>query len=89
MLKISISELSTRSVTLRLDGQISGKWVLLLQTICDVPLNQAMRVVIDLQHVSFADCNGIVLLRSLTNRGVELLKPLRFIEEQIKAEASR
>lgn len=96
MLKISAIKNSTddatndatndanKTVTLLLEGQVTGQWVKLLRKMCDLRLKQNARITVDLQNVSFADRDGIALLRSLTERRVEILNALPFIAEQIK-----
>ena len=84
MLRISVTEAADEPVTLRLDGQVTGQWVELLQRTCKAQLKKGARVTIDLRHVSFADRDGIALLRSLTDRRVEILNALPFISEQIR-----
>jgi ABC-type transporter Mla MlaB component len=84
MLRISAIEAAGGTVTLRLDGQVTGRWVMLLQRTCEAELKKGARVTIDLKNVSFADRDGIALLRSLTDCRVELLNPLPFIAEQIR-----
>jgi ABC-type transporter Mla MlaB component len=84
MLRISAIEENSEPVTLRLDGQVSGRWVKLLQRTCEAELKKGSRVTIDLRNVSFADRDGVALLRSLTDRQVELLNALPFIAEQIR-----
>ena len=84
MLRISVNEAVGDAVTLRLDGQIAGQWVKLLQKTCEAELKKDARVIIDLRNVSFADRYGIALLRSLTDRRVEVLNALPFIAEQIR-----
>jgi ABC-type transporter Mla MlaB component len=84
MLRISVFEAAGDPITLRLDGQISGRWVELLQRTCEVQLKKGARVNMDLKNVSFADRDGIALLRSLTDRRVEILNALPFIAEQIR-----
>ena len=83
MLRISAIEAAGRT-TLRLDGQITGQWAMLLQRTCEAELKKGAQVTIDLKNVSFADRDGIALLRSLTDSRVELLNPLPFIAEQIR-----
>jgi anti-anti-sigma regulatory factor len=83
MLKISILEAAGELVTLLLDGQISGKWVELLQETCEFLLAKGARVAVDLKNVSFADRDGIALLKNLTDRRVEILNALPFITGQI------
>ena len=83
MLKISITEAAGESVSLQLDGQVTGKWVELLQTTCEAQMEKGARVTIDLKNVSFADRDGIALLRKLKNRRIEILNALPFMAEQI------
>ncbi len=84
MLRISANEATSEAITLRLDGQISGRWVKLLEGTCEAQLNKGARVIIDLKNVSFADRDGIALLRNLTDRRVKFLNALPFIAEQIR-----
>jgi len=84
MLRISVNEVVGEGVTLCLDGQVAGRWVKLLQKTCEAELKKGARVTIDLRNVSFADRDGIALLRSLTDCRVELLNALPFIAEQIR-----
>ncbi len=84
MLRISAIEAAGENVTLRLDGQITGRWVMLLQRTCEAELKKGVQVTIDLRNVSFADRDGIALLCSLTDCRVELLDALPFIAEQIR-----
>jgi ABC-type transporter Mla MlaB component len=84
MLRISLIEAAGEPTMLRLDGQVTGRWVKLLQKTCEAQLKKGGRVTIDLRNVSFADRDGIALLRSLTNRRVEILNALPFIAEQVK-----
>ena len=86
MLRISANELAGESVLLQLDGQISGRWVQLLEGTCEAPLKKGAHVTIDLRNVSFADRDGIALLRNLADCRVEILNALPFIAEQIKKE---
>jgi ABC-type transporter Mla MlaB component len=60
--------------------------VKLLQRTCEAQLKKGVRVAIDLKNVSFADRDGIALLRSLKDRRVEILNALPFIAEQIQRE---
>jgi ABC-type transporter Mla MlaB component len=84
MLRISANDATGEAITLHLDGQISGRWVKLLQATCEAQLNEGARVIIDLKNVSFADRDGIALLRSLADRRVQFLNALPFIAEQIR-----
>src|SRR2546426_3715508 len=73
VLKISDAGTSDPDVTLWLDGDVTGRWVECLRGSCDVALRSGARLTLDLGHVSFADSEGIVLLRSLTDRQVRLV----------------
>lgn len=84
MLRISTDEAVGEPILLRLDGQITGRWVKLLRGTCEARLENGSRVAMDLKNVSFADRDGIDVLRNLEDRGVEILNPLPFILEQIK-----
>jgi ABC-type transporter Mla MlaB component len=84
VLKISIAEAAGQLFTLELDGQVSGRWVELLQTTCEPQLKNGARVTVDLKNVSFVDREGIALLKSLADRQVEILNALAFIAEQIR-----
>lgn len=72
---------------LQLDGQVSGRWVECLQTTCELQMENCTRLLIDLKNVSFADRDGIALLRNLMECGVEILNAASFIAEQTKNEA--
>ena len=84
MLRISVVERASELVTVLLDGRVAGRWVELLQRTCEAQLNKGARVTVDLRNVSFADREGITLLRILTDRQVEILNALPFIAEQIR-----
>lgn len=84
MLKISDAGMWDADVTLRLDGEVTGRWVEVLRSSCDVALRRGARLTLDLSHVSFADSGGIVLLRSLTDRQVRLVNASPFVAEQMR-----
>lgn len=84
MLKISDAGTSDPDVTLWLDGDVTGRWVECLRGSCDVALRSGARLTLDLGHVSFADSEGIVLLRSLTDRQVRLVNASPFVAEQVR-----
>jgi len=87
MLRISAVEVPGEPVLLRLDGQITGRWVKLLQRTSEARLRKGSQVTMDMKNVSFADRDGIALLRNLTDRRVEILNALPFIFEQIRRAA--
>lgn len=84
MLRISADNAAGEAVLVRLDGQVTGRWVKLLRTTCEALLRKRAQLTLDLKNVSFADRDGIDLLGSLANRRVEILNALPFIAEQIR-----
>lgn len=72
MLKISAIALSEQQVILRLDGQVTGAWVELLRNCAETVLGMGVQLTVDLTHVSFVGRGGLVLIKRLTSRGVQL-----------------
>jgi hypothetical protein len=89
MLKVSTSKAADGAVTLRLDGQVAGPWVNVLQGACDEHLLKGSPVVLDLRNVSFADREGIELLRGLANRRAEFRNASPFLVEQMRKETRK
>ena len=83
MLKITVAVLTTGGITLQLDGRLAGRWVELLRTATS-GLDEGLCVQVDLRNVSFIDGEGIVLLKSLIERGVRYVNAPRFVAEQIR-----
>ena len=73
---------------LRLDGQITGRWVEELRRECDevlaVDANGGRRLVVDLAGVSFIDADGIALFQELVTHRVTLTNGSLFVTEQLK-----
>ena len=84
MLKITEVALTDNEITLQLDGRVSGQWVELLRETAESVLNRGLRLSVDLENISFIDCEGIALLRILIDRGVRHTNPPLFVAEQIK-----
>lgn len=84
MLKISEAVGSELDVTLRLDGQVTDRWLDVLRKSCDGTLNAGRRLTLDIGNVSFADADGIALLRSLVDREVRLLNASPFLTQQLR-----
>ena len=84
MLKITRAVLSKQEITLRLDGRVAGQWVALLRDSAECELDEGVKLTIDLKNISFIDCEGIALLKSLIRRGVDPLNAPLFVAEQIK-----
>jgi hypothetical protein len=67
-----------------LDGRLAGRWVELLRDTATSELDEGLSVQVDLRNVSFIDCEGIALLKSLIDRGVRFVNAPLFIAEQIR-----
>lgn len=84
MLKITRAVLSEREITLQLDGRVTGQWAALLQDSAESVLNEGITLNVDLQNISFIDCEGIAVIRNLIKRGARHQNPPLFVAEQIK-----
>ena len=84
MLKITQVASSNREITLQLDGRVTGQWVELLRESAQSVLEEAMRLTLDLENICFIDCEGIVLIKSLMDRGVRQINAPLFVAEQIR-----
>jgi anti-anti-sigma regulatory factor len=85
-MKITVVELSSKEVRLRVEGRLTGRWVEELRRTCDLQaLSDGIRLTLDLADVSFADAAGIELLKELRIRLVTLLSPSSLVAEQLKA----
>jgi len=82
MLRISVNNAPGEVITLILDGQLTGRWVKLLKSTYALQAKSG-QVAIDLKNVSFADREGIALLRSLVDSRVEMRNVMPFMAEQI------
>ena len=84
MLKITRAVLSEQEITLELDGRVTGQWAALLQDSAESVLNEGLTLNVDLKNISFIDCEGIVVIRNLIQRGARHQNPPLFVAEQIK-----
>lgn len=84
MLRILEEKMTDDSTILRLDGRIVGQWVEVLRLSCEQVFQSNGRVTLDLTGVSFADHEGVRLLRLLDHRQVELINCSPFLREQMK-----
>lgn len=84
MLKITRAVLSKQEITLQLDGRVTGQWVELLRESAESVLDEGVKLTVDLKNICFIDCEGIALLRSLIDRGVDPIKAPLFVVEQIR-----
>jgi anti-anti-sigma regulatory factor len=84
MLRIEFlpSDDSSRQPTLRLSGQLTGPWVDELARAIDTHAESGC-LVLDLTEVSFADSEGIQLLRSLHAQGGVSLRCSAIVAAQV------
>lgn len=85
MLRISESSLNGKAATLRLEGNITGPWVEEVRKSCEQLLGADRELLLDLTDVSFADRDGIVLLRELSRQEVKLINCSPFLNQQLKS----
>jgi anti-anti-sigma factor len=84
MLKITTVASTNEKSILQLDGRLSGEWIVLLRESAESVLQQGMQLILDLQNISFIDCEGLALIKSLMNRGVRQVNAPLFVAEQLK-----
>ena len=84
MLKITRVASLNHEVTLQLDGRVAGPWVELLRQSAESVLAEGARLTLDLQNISFLDCEGVGLIKGLIDRGVPQVNAPLFVAEQLK-----
>jgi len=85
MLKISQTEKSNHSLTLKLEGSVVGPWVEELRQVCETLMTEGCSLKLDLADVAFADAGGVAALAGLRTRGVSLANGSAFLAEQLKS----
>lgn len=85
MLKISQSGILNHTVTFKLEGRVVGPWVEELRRTCEPLLAELRALKLDLEAVSFVDAEGVVTLKGMRQRGVELKNCSAFVEEQLRS----
>ena len=84
MLKITRVASLNHEVTLQLDGRVAGPWVELLRQSAESVLAEGARLTLDLQNISFLDCEGVGLIKGLIDRGVRQVNAPLFVAEQLR-----
>ena len=79
MLRISGPFEDETMATLKVEGQIVGVWVDLLEREWLGATTDGSHVTIDLRDVSFVDAAGTLMLRSLARTGVRLVNPSPYV----------
>lgn len=89
MLKITRTE-SNEEVILQLDGSVTGPWIELLRASAEAVLAEGRQLTIDLENICFIDCDGLGLIKSLLDQGVQQVNAPLFVAEQLrKCEAAQ
>ena len=86
MFRISVERFANHHETLHLEGHLVGPWVEQLQLSCEQVLGEGKQLTLDLTAVSFADRDGVALLRELKAKGVVITNCSPFIAHQLKDE---
>ena len=84
---LRITEISNcDTTTLKLEGKLLEPWVAEMRSAFENAAARCQRVRLDLQHLSFADVDGIQLVRELRQRGADLAACSDFIAELLNQE---
>ena len=83
MLRVSVMQESDQVVTLRVEGDVKGRWVAELRRACEEVLSRDVRLILDLGAVSFVDLQGTALFAALRRRHVDFANASSFIAEQL------
>ena len=85
MLRITVVDSSNWVVWLRVEGRLTGRSVEELRRSCDLhALGEGRSLIIDVADLSFADADGIDLLKNLRSQNVALLNLVPFLALQVR-----
>ena len=80
MLRVTVVDSSGTSVRLRVEGRLTGRCVVELREACELhALADGTKLILDLGDVSFADGDGIQLLKELRIREVTVLNLVPYL----------
>ena len=85
MLRIVEEKATNNQTVLRLDGRLVSQWIEILRSSCEQAIKDNGSLVLEMSGVSFADREGLRLLRQLNERQVALLHCSPFLREQLKS----
>ena len=83
MMRISVVQSSSQTVTLRVEGEVKGRWVEELRRMCEESMSRHTQLILDLAGMTLIDVDGIALVRSFIDHRVVLTNPSLFIAEQL------
>lgn len=83
MLRISKLD-ETDATTLKLEGSLSGLWVMELRQLCKTAAAQGGTISLDCGSISFSDFEGVALMRDLRREGVCLTNCSPFLKSQLE-----
>ena len=86
MVRISEASRSGDRVVVKLEGELIGPWVTEVGTYCERFLRSGDTL--DIGEVSFADRDGLRLLRNLTARQVNLINCSSFLAEMLRTDGT-
>lgn len=90
MLRVTVVESSGSSVRLRVEGRLSGRCIEELRESCEMHvLAEGRRLTLDLADVSFADTDGIELLKDLMSRKVTILNLVPYLALKLRIDERR
>ena len=73
--------------TLKFEGSLQGPWVLEAQDACAISAAQVSRTCLDLSSLTFADEEGVALLRELIRSGARVVGCSSYIAELLQLSA--
>lgn len=83
MLRITCHKPRDGEPTIRLEGKLLGPWVEEVSQVCAAAGSSGRRPRLDLSALSFADAEGIALLRALRARDVAIVAGSGYIAEML------
>jgi hypothetical protein len=89
MLRIYDERQPSEQRHLRLEGSITGPWLVELQRICSSIMRDGAALSLDLSAVTFADTRAVRWLKDQEKLGVSLLGGVGFIAEQLSGDRGR
>ena len=87
MLRLTRTSRDTSEVVLKVEGQIVGDWVALLESECRELLAAERHVALDLSDVSYLDPHAVRMLRELTRGPLDLVNCPPLVEDLLTEDA--